>query len=158
MCQFPPPGTFQGNPQWNMQSMQNQSNDGAPKRDRNLDHKISNSIHTVHKVPKTWQIKTIEGLNPLLDCTLTGQCEPDLLSVVVWQLTGIQPNHKLCDLQCDYFEDLAKPYKAAADRQKDRENILSENRLLCNVNEYKHYIDNVLHIDNMLHISWTSLH
>ena len=82
-------------------------------------HPISTSISCVLKVPKSQQIDGIVSIAPSLDSTLTGQCESDVLAVLVFMLTGIKANFPLSQLRVTYYEELWEKYAVAAKRTEE---------------------------------------
>ena len=81
---------------------------------------ISRSVGTIVKVPKCHQMDAIEQIEPKLDSTLTGKMDYPECAVVIWMLTNIRPDFKVCDMRCDFYEELFSKYKNAAARIKDR--------------------------------------
>jgi len=77
--------------------------------------KVSSSVGTVVKIPKAWQVKGIEALHEMLDCTLLGKFDQNILAIVLWLLTDIKPNFKMADLMVAYYDELGAKYLKGAD-------------------------------------------
>ena len=69
----------------------------------------------VVKIPKDVMVKIIETIQPMLDCTLTGKVDQQILAVIMWILSDTKPNFLVKDFMCSHFEDLAARFDKGAD-------------------------------------------
>ena len=82
--------------------------------------KISRSVGTVLKIPKSHQVDGLLAIDAKLDSTLTGKMDIEELAVAIWILTRIRPDFKLPDLRCEFYDEIHAKYKHASERIKER--------------------------------------
>jgi hypothetical protein len=90
-----------------------------PQQPSALGTRISTSVGYISKIPKTHLVDGIASVEASIDSTLTGHMEAQVLCVIIWLLTRIQPDFQICSLRVGTYEDVCAKFVTASERTKD---------------------------------------
>ena len=83
-----------------------------------MEKQLTTSGIPMYKFPKCRLTECIEFVCPAIDCTLTADLDPSLLSIIVWQLTGVKPDLHITEFHADSYLDLYLRLRSAHERMK----------------------------------------
>ena len=83
-----------------------------------MEKPLTTSAIPIYKLPKCRLTECIEFLCDAIDCTLTADLDQLLLSIIVWQLTGVKPDLQITEFHARSYLDLYLRLRRAHERMK----------------------------------------
>ena len=83
-----------------------------------MEKMLTTSGIPLYKLPKSRLTECIEFICSTIDCTLTADLDQRLLSIIVFQLTGVKPELHISELHANTYLDLYLRLRSAHERMK----------------------------------------